>query len=144
MSSDKVDDGETMPPYRPQLNYWEKGKKKCMEQPLVPIGALVTVGFLANGLRAFHRGDRKNQQFNMRGRVAAQAFTVLAMLYGAFVVNTKPDVNPNIEAAKENVPVAQKIVIENPQTPVAAKNVTATAKAVLNEENKAFVQKDSR
>ena len=49
-------------------NFWNKGLRKCRENPFVPIGALVTAGFLAGGFRAFKNGEKKKMQYMMRGR----------------------------------------------------------------------------
>ena len=61
----------------------EKLVRKCTSEPLVPVGALATVGFLGSGLRAFHKGQAAKSQTLMRGRVLAQGFTVFVMLAGA-------------------------------------------------------------
>lgn len=36
------------------------------------------------GFRAYQRGDKHRSQMMMRGRIAAQAFTVIAMGMGAY------------------------------------------------------------
>ena len=46
--------------------------RKFAENPLVPIGALLTTGFLFNGLFKFGRRDSAASQTMMRGRIAAQ------------------------------------------------------------------------
>ena len=65
--------------------FTEKLYRKCSAEPLVPIGTLVTVGFLYKGLRAFHANEGRKAQLLMRGRVIAQGFTVVAMCCGAFM-----------------------------------------------------------
>ena len=59
-----------------------KAYRKCREEPLVPFGAVLTVGFLTAGLLAFNKGQGGRSQALMRGRVVAQAFTVIAMSLG--------------------------------------------------------------
>jgi len=73
--------------------FWQKAVRKCINEPLVPIGALVTVGFLGSGLSAFHKGQKGKAQLLMRGRVVAQAFTVIAMGIGAYY-GMKPHQRP--------------------------------------------------
>lgn len=68
----------------------EKLVRKFSAEPLIPIGAIVTVGFLTAGLRAFHGGDSLTAQKLMRGRVLAQGFTVAAMLIGGAYLGYKP------------------------------------------------------
>jgi len=48
------------------------------------LGALVTVGFLGVGLKSMYDGNRVRSQMMMRGRIAAQGFTVVALLGGLF------------------------------------------------------------
>ena len=50
----------------------EKLMRKVSENPLVPIGALLTTGFLFNGLFKFGRRDSAASQKMMRGRIVAQ------------------------------------------------------------------------
>lgn len=65
-------------------NFEDKIKRKIREEPLVPIGAGVTVLFLTLGFRSFIQGKKRQSQILMRGRVIAQGFTVCAMAFGAF------------------------------------------------------------
>ena len=53
----------------------EKLVRKFKENPLIPIGALLTTGFLINGLFKFGRRDSAGSQVMMRGRIAAQVKT---------------------------------------------------------------------
>ncbi|RWS25558.1 HIG1 domain family member 2A-like protein [Leptotrombidium deliense] len=50
--------------------------RKFRENPLIPIGCLVTTYFLTRGLASMVQGDVKKQQLMMRGRVGAQAVTI--------------------------------------------------------------------
>eukprot|EP00519_Triparma_laevis_P003021 CAMPEP_0182496278 /NCGR_PEP_ID=MMETSP1321-20130603/4949_1 /TAXON_ID=91990 /ORGANISM="Bolidomonas sp., Strain RCC1657" /LENGTH=100 /DNA_ID=CAMNT_0024699859 /DNA_START=399 /DNA_END=698 /DNA_ORIENTATION=+ len=50
------------------------------DQPLVPIGSLITLGFLTSGLKSFVDGKAMRSQQMMRGRVLAQGVTVVAIL----------------------------------------------------------------
>ncbi|XP_023345085.1 HIG1 domain family member 2A, mitochondrial [Eurytemora carolleeae] len=63
----------------------EKFYRKFQENPLVPIGAGLTAGCLMLGLGKFARKDSAGSQTMMRGRIAAQAITVMAMLIGVSV-----------------------------------------------------------
>jgi hypothetical protein len=49
---------------------------------LVPIGCILTVAAFTNAYRAMRRGDHQKVQRMFRARVAAQGFTVLAMVAG--------------------------------------------------------------
>ena len=69
------EDGET---------FLSKFIRKSRVEPFVPIGCLVTVGFLIRGLRAFKAGQSQTSQMMMRGRIGAQAFTIAAILAGVY------------------------------------------------------------
>ncbi len=56
--------------------------RRLKEEPLIPIGCLLTVAAFTNAWRATRRGDHAQVQRMFRARVAAQAFTVVAMVAG--------------------------------------------------------------
>ena len=60
----------------------QKVKTLTKQNPFVPIGVLVTVGILGNGLFAMKNKDKHKSQRMMRYRVAAQGFTVIALVIG--------------------------------------------------------------
>eukprot|EP00299_Pterocystis_sp_00344_P014386 c711_g1_i1.p2 GENE.c711_g1_i1~~c711_g1_i1.p2 ORF type:complete len:105 (+),score=17.11 c711_g1_i1:22-315(+) len=59
------------------------------ENPLVPIGALVTAGILVGGLASFAKGAAGRSQLFMRARVVAQGATVLAVAGSIFFIKNK-------------------------------------------------------
>ncbi|TMW69443.1 hypothetical protein Poli38472_001599 [Pythium oligandrum] len=68
----------------PMETGWEKTKRRFKEEPLVPLGCLVTAGVLAGGLRSFVKAaDQRTQQRFMRARVVAQGATVVALALGS-------------------------------------------------------------
>ncbi|CAK8678731.1 HIG1 domain family member 2A-like isoform X1 [Clavelina lepadiformis] len=52
--------------------------------PFVPLGLAGVVYFISNGLRHMVRRDRFKSQEMMRGRVFAQAFTLVAVVGGMY------------------------------------------------------------
>uniref|UniRef100_UPI0037E90F0E HIG1 domain family member 2A, mitochondrial n=1 Tax=Semicossyphus pulcher TaxID=241346 RepID=UPI0037E90F0E len=68
----------------------EKFIRKTKENPFVPIGCVGTAGALMYGLRAFHQGKTRQSQLLMRGRIFAQGFTVVAIIFGVFATAVKP------------------------------------------------------
>ncbi|XP_039976413.1 HIG1 domain family member 2A, mitochondrial [Xiphias gladius] len=68
----------------------EKLIRKTKQNPFVPIGCLATAGALIYGLRSFQQGKTKQSQMLMRGRIAAQGFTVVALVVGVFAAALKP------------------------------------------------------
>ncbi|XP_030841509.1 HIG1 domain family member 2A, mitochondrial-like [Strongylocentrotus purpuratus] len=68
-----------------QEGFREKLIKKLKQNPFVPIGCLATAGALTYGLVMFKRGNTAKSQTMMRARVAAQGFTIAAILVGVFM-----------------------------------------------------------
>ncbi|KAM6976616.1 HIG1 domain family member 2A, mitochondrial [Aplochiton taeniatus] len=68
----------------------EKFIRKTKDNPFVPIGCLGTAGALMWGLRAFKQGKTRQSQLLMRGRIFAQGFTVVAIIFGVFTTALKP------------------------------------------------------
>lgn len=66
--------------------YNESGAQKVIrrlkEEPLIPVGCILTIAAFVNAYRAMRRGDHHKVQRMFRARVAAQGFTVLAMVAG--------------------------------------------------------------
>ena len=60
----------------------QKVTRRIKEEPLVPLGCLLTVAAFTNAYRAMRRGDHHQVQRMFRARVAAQAFTIVAMVAG--------------------------------------------------------------
>ena len=67
----------------------DKVARKTKENPLVPIGTAATVAAFIYGLWNLHRGNSQMQQYMMRARVGAQAFTILAMVAGFVIMSGK-------------------------------------------------------
>ncbi|KAH8906432.1 hypothetical protein BR93DRAFT_929060 [Coniochaeta sp. PMI_546] len=65
-------------------NGLQKFMRKMKKEPLIPIGMALTVAALYNATRSVRRGDHKGAQKFFRARVAAQGFTVLAMVFGGY------------------------------------------------------------
>ncbi|CAG2121301.1 unnamed protein product [Medioppia subpectinata] len=63
-------------------NFMTKMVSKVKENPLVPIGMIGTTFCLTYGLICMRRGDSRKQQLMMRGRIAAQGFTIMALISG--------------------------------------------------------------
>ncbi|XP_022917462.1 HIG1 domain family member 2A, mitochondrial [Onthophagus taurus] len=60
----------------------DKFIRKMKENPFVPIGCLATTAALGYGIWSFSSGNTKMSQMMMRTRVAAQGFTIVALLVG--------------------------------------------------------------
>lgn len=75
-------DGEivVMPKLRKIETFEEKLYRKFSEEPLVPIGALVTAYCLGSGIKSFMDKDLKKSQKMMRARVTSQFATIVIFL----------------------------------------------------------------
>ncbi|KAI1454579.1 hypoxia induced protein conserved region-domain-containing protein [Annulohypoxylon moriforme] len=60
----------------------QKIGRKLREEPLIPLGTLLTTLAVINAWRAMRRGDHAQVQRMFRARVGAQAFTVVAIVAG--------------------------------------------------------------
>jgi len=63
----------------------ERFIRKVKQNPFIPIGALGTAGCLVMGLVSFIRKDSQRSQMLMRGRIASQGFTVIAVCIGVVI-----------------------------------------------------------
>lgn len=61
----------------------QKVVRKIKEEPLIPLGIGLTTAAFINAYLALRRGDSKQANRMFRARVAAQGFTVFAMLAGS-------------------------------------------------------------
>ncbi|XP_066954643.1 HIG1 domain family member 2A, mitochondrial-like [Macrobrachium rosenbergii] len=60
----------------------DKFNRKFKENPFVPIGCGLTATALVYGLYSFSKGNRRTSQVMMRYRIAAQGFTIAALMFG--------------------------------------------------------------
>ena len=77
------------PSWMKQEGFRDKFLRKTKENPFVPIGLGLTIGALSYGLYQMKTGDRVMSQRMMRLRVAAQSFTVIALITGVIYQGQK-------------------------------------------------------
>lgn len=68
----------------------QKLARKAKEQPLVPIGIVLTCGALHMSARALRVGDSRLANRMFYWRVGLQAFTVAALVVGGYMYGVKP------------------------------------------------------
>lgn len=92
-----MDPGDVIPPMpqKPDRS-WASLKRKMYEQPFVPLGLMVTVGFLLRGLKAAKEGRRLTASQSMKGRVIAQGCTAVVVLFGIYFQKNKRTDEPKI------------------------------------------------
>ncbi|ELK03134.1 HIG1 domain family member 2A, mitochondrial [Pteropus alecto] len=81
-SQPPVVEGMSPSVYSTTESFKEKFLRKTRENPMVPLGCLSTAAALTYGLYCFHRGQSQRSQLMMRTRIAAQGFTIVAILVG--------------------------------------------------------------
>ncbi|KAI9032605.1 hypoxia induced protein conserved region-domain-containing protein [Phycomyces nitens] len=70
-------------------NSWDRMKRKAREEPLVPAGVAVTCFALIAATVGVKTGNKAYANNMFRLRVAAQGFTVVAMLGGSLYYSYK-------------------------------------------------------
>jgi hypothetical protein len=82
-----------------EVRGWDYFVKRSKEEPLVPIGAAVTVFFLAFGLNALRNNNKTLQSRAMKGRVIAQGVTAVAVMFGIMnkIESRKTNPKPTLE-----------------------------------------------
>ncbi|KAJ2967764.1 hypothetical protein NQ176_g9508 [Zarea fungicola] len=82
--------------------------RKLKEEPLVPLGIGLTVFAFISAYRAIRRGDSKQANKMFRARVAAQGFTVLAMVAGSMYYNQDREKSKELRKIKEETDAEEK------------------------------------
>ncbi|KAK1073697.1 Respiratory supercomplex factor 1, mitochondrial [Friedmanniomyces endolithicus] len=62
---------------------WQKLQRRLKEEPLIPLGCLLTCWALFEATRSMRAGDRYRTNRMFRRRIYAQGFTIFAMLAGS-------------------------------------------------------------
>lgn len=78
----------TTPSLHTGESYQEKAWRKFKEQPLVPIGTLVTCGALIMATVKMRRGDSQSLNNWLRVRVIAQGATIAAVCAGTYALGS--------------------------------------------------------
>ncbi|RPB21599.1 hypothetical protein L211DRAFT_840508 [Terfezia boudieri ATCC MYA-4762] len=65
-------------------NRWHKLKRRLFEEPLIPLGCLLTTLALWRASRAIKSGNKADTNKYFRARVYAQGFTIAAMVAGSY------------------------------------------------------------
>uniref|UniRef100_A0A914PYI7 HIG1 domain-containing protein n=1 Tax=Panagrolaimus davidi TaxID=227884 RepID=A0A914PYI7_9BILA len=86
-------------------NFMNPLVKSALTNPFVPIGMVATVGCLIGMCKATLNRNQHRAQLYMRGRVAAQFFTVCVLVGGALYFGFKPP--PGFGAQPGAIPAAE-------------------------------------
>ncbi|KAL6904801.1 hypoxia induced protein conserved region domain-containing protein [Trichoderma evansii] len=86
----------------------EKVKRKLKEEPLVPLGIGLTVLAFVNAYRALRKGDSRQANKMFRARIAAQGFTVVAMVAGSMYYSKDREKTKELRKLKEERDAEEK------------------------------------
>ncbi|KAM4058767.1 hypoxia induced protein [Hirsutella rhossiliensis] len=86
----------------------QKVTRKLKEEPLVPLGICLTVFAFVNAYRALRRGDSQQANKMFRARVAAQGFTVVAMVAGSMYYSKDREKTKELQKLKEQRDAEEK------------------------------------
>ncbi|KAI9770351.1 MAG: Respiratory supercomplex factor 1, mitochondrial [Geoglossum umbratile] len=65
-------------------NRWQKLSRRLKEEPLIPLGCVLTCYALYRASTSIRRGDHNTANRMFRARIYAQGFTLLALVAGSF------------------------------------------------------------
>lgn len=127
------------------MPFFDKIKRNCIEQPLVPLGCLLTCGALALSARATRKGDAKAANRMFVWRVAMQSLTLVALVGGSYYLgqNKKWLVDQEEELRKKAAAREKMWLEELERIDREAKERMSRAKAVREEIAKLEAEKNS-
>ncbi|KAF4636194.1 hypothetical protein G7Y89_g1898 [Cudoniella acicularis] len=64
-------------------NRWQKLSRRLKEEPLIPLGCVLTCAALLGASRSIRAGDHNKTNRMFRARILAQGFTLVAMVAGS-------------------------------------------------------------
>ncbi|MCJ1412199.1 Respiratory supercomplex factor 1, mitochondrial [Ptychographa xylographoides] len=65
-------------------NRWQKFSRRLKEEPLIPLGCVLTCWALLGASRSIRRGDHTTTNRMFRARIYAQGFTLLCIVAGSY------------------------------------------------------------
>ncbi|KAK1255125.1 hypothetical protein MKX08_009120 [Trichoderma sp. CBMAI-0020] len=86
----------------------QKVKRKLKEEPLVPLGIGLTVLAFVNAYRALRKGDSRQANKMFRARIAAQGFTVVAMVAGSMYYSKDREKTKELRKLKDERDAEEK------------------------------------
>jgi len=69
-------------------NRWQKFSRRLKEEPLIPLGCVLTCMALIGATRSIRAGDHNRTNRMFRARIYAQGFTLVAMVAGSMYWQT--------------------------------------------------------
>ncbi|TVY12597.1 Mitochondrial respiratory supercomplex factor 1 [Lachnellula arida] len=89
-------------------NRWQKLSRRLKEEPLIPLGCALTCAALVGATRSIRAGDQHRTNRMFRARIAAQAFTLVAMVAGSMYWDSDRKKRKEFEGAIEERKAKEK------------------------------------
>ncbi|TFL03910.1 hypoxia induced protein conserved region-domain-containing protein, partial [Pterulicium gracile] len=91
--------------------YTEKAKRKFIENPWVPLGAVATTAAFSMAAVRMRQGEAKSFNIWLRWRIIFQAVTIAAVCAGTYSFGLTPhSTNPNLEAEADRRRREEKVL----------------------------------
>lgn len=96
-----------------ELPFMDKVAYHCKQQPLVPLGALLTTGAVILAAKNVRSGNKMKAQIYFRWRVGLQAATLVALVAGSFIYGTSvKEKKAKEEQMREKAKVREQLWIQ--------------------------------
>lgn len=96
-----------------ELPFMEKIAYHCKQQPLVPLGTLLTTGAVILAAKNVRSGNKMKAQIYFRWRVGLQAATLVALVAGSFIYGTSiKEKKAKEEQMREKAKVREQLWIQ--------------------------------